>query len=311
MLTAHAPILETRTLHWPDEAACAAFAASLAQRPALADAYIELRGPLGAGKTTFVRHLLRALGVAGRIKSPTYAVLEPYALPGLAISTSTSTASTTRANGSTPASARSSRPRASSSPSGRRRPPACCPLPDLRLSIEPIDGDLRQVRAEAGTATRRGVVAVTAPARRRALRAMGRVVLLLAAPRLARGANSAAIVAVRVWPAQDYTRITDRVRRPLGGHAPDRRRAPSAGRRHRRPGTAVPRCANSSARCGPTIPTSPACAWVSSSRGWCGWCSTSSRRCGPSSSRWNRSRPTSTGWCSISTRCRRSTRCWR
>jgi tRNA threonylcarbamoyladenosine biosynthesis protein TsaE len=31
-----------------------------------------------------VRHLLRALGVPGRIKSPTYAVVEPYELPGLA-----------------------------------------------------------------------------------------------------------------------------------------------------------------------------------------------------------------------------------
>ncbi len=86
-LLAHPPILETRTFHWPDEAACAAFARRLATAPALRpSSFIALRGPLGAGKTTFVRHLLRALGVAGRIKSPTYAVLEPYEVGGLAIS---------------------------------------------------------------------------------------------------------------------------------------------------------------------------------------------------------------------------------
>jgi len=58
----------------------------LAGRPALANAFVELHGGLGAGKTTFVRHLLRALGVTGRIKSPTYAVLEPHQAAGLAIS---------------------------------------------------------------------------------------------------------------------------------------------------------------------------------------------------------------------------------
>jgi tRNA threonylcarbamoyladenosine biosynthesis protein TsaE len=86
MTLLHPQILETRTLHWPDEATCAEFAARLATHDQLRNAFITLHGELGTGKTTFVRHLLRALGVEGRVKSPTYAVLESYALPGFDIS---------------------------------------------------------------------------------------------------------------------------------------------------------------------------------------------------------------------------------
>lgn len=65
----------------PDETSTLALGAMLA--PGLRGGLtVFLEGDLGAGKTTLVRGLLRALGYAGRVKSPTYTLTEIYSLPG-------------------------------------------------------------------------------------------------------------------------------------------------------------------------------------------------------------------------------------
>ena len=81
----------------PDEAATVQFGGLLARATMRAELQLEssqglclggriyLSGDLGAGKTTLVRGLLRAYGVQGAVKSPTYTIVEPYEEPGFNI----------------------------------------------------------------------------------------------------------------------------------------------------------------------------------------------------------------------------------
>src|SRR4051812_47459525 len=72
----------TVDLKLPDAAVTARLGAALAPgvEPGRA---LHLSGDLGSGKTTLVRGLLRALGVTGPVKSPTYTWVEPYTVSRL------------------------------------------------------------------------------------------------------------------------------------------------------------------------------------------------------------------------------------
>ncbi|HEY3432397.1 MAG TPA: tRNA (adenosine(37)-N6)-threonylcarbamoyltransferase complex ATPase subunit type 1 TsaE [Rhodocyclaceae bacterium] len=66
----------------PDEAETLALGACLSQALLPGDV-VTLEGDLGAGKTTLVRGLLQGLGYQGKVKSPTYTLVEPHAVSGL------------------------------------------------------------------------------------------------------------------------------------------------------------------------------------------------------------------------------------
>jgi tRNA threonylcarbamoyladenosine biosynthesis protein TsaE len=70
------------TRYLPEEPNTLAFGAELARhlQPGMV---VYLSGELGAGKTTLARGILRGLGYAGRVKSPSYALVEPYKLSRL------------------------------------------------------------------------------------------------------------------------------------------------------------------------------------------------------------------------------------
>jgi tRNA threonylcarbamoyladenosine biosynthesis protein TsaE len=78
----HAPVPAHWSADLADEAATLQLGASFAPclKPGMR---IYLRGELGSGKTTFVRGLLRSLGVESAVKSPTYSLVELYVISRL------------------------------------------------------------------------------------------------------------------------------------------------------------------------------------------------------------------------------------
>ncbi len=87
--------LSSDSFFLPDEAATSALGQKLAAslltlffseeapktaHPPFPGLRIHLSGPLGGGKTALVRAILRGLGYEGRVRSPTYALLESYSL---------------------------------------------------------------------------------------------------------------------------------------------------------------------------------------------------------------------------------------
>jgi tRNA threonylcarbamoyladenosine biosynthesis protein TsaE len=72
------------TLLVPDAAAMERLGRRLA-RSACQAGIIYFQGELGTGKTTLVRSLLRGCGYAGKVRSPTYTLVEPYPLGQLTV----------------------------------------------------------------------------------------------------------------------------------------------------------------------------------------------------------------------------------
>ena len=181
-----------------------------------------LSGDLGAGKTALTRATLRALDVSGPVKSPTFTLLEPYALSSInfyhfdfyRFSDPAEFAAAGFRELFGPA-------EVTHGATGRanvcfvewpERATGTLPTIDLSLSLSIDAGDdaARHCRAQAGSTLGSACLESTissfeAAAAELGKAAAGTLILALSPLHIARGAT---LLGVRVWPATDYTRIT-------------------------------------------------------------------------------------------------------
>ena len=71
----------SKQVHLADESRLISLASKVAQHLETSFVFL-LKGDLGAGKTTFARGFIQASGYDGVVKSPTYTLVEPYAISG-------------------------------------------------------------------------------------------------------------------------------------------------------------------------------------------------------------------------------------
>jgi len=141
-----------------DETATRAFAGLLAEvvGPGL---LITLSGPLAAGKTFLVRALLGALGHVGKVKSPTFTLVESYPLARCAVHHfdlyRLADGNELHFIGFDDYLS----PRTLCLVEWPERGAGSLPPADLHLSLEPLDSDRRAVSLSAGTATGRRLLA--------------------------------------------------------------------------------------------------------------------------------------------------------